>query len=802
MTNEDENIVLEESNLSESENELTMVQFQCSKTLSLDSEVSQYSNIALTCNSNSQSSISEHLDISGFDPKWVTFIGKFDTGFNKDWFTVNRKPWLIYYPNHEYPLLSKYACRWCQKYASSVTKSVKHLSDLSKPDGFRANSLDENARKLLNHERGVHKLIYENLIKKQKITMSEYVGETKNRRDILLNKKYEVTARVMMTVYTTVFKDMSLQAHEALIKLQKIHGLNMGIHHFEHTSATRMMKAMSKDFHATLVQHLSNEKIGPISIILDSSVDNSGENKLIVYIRALENNSPKLYFYRLLLIEGSETAEALFELLKKALIEDKLEESIRKNLVGFGSDGASVMLGRKSGLAQRFKTYVNGPLYVIHCMAHRLHLASRKIFEEIELKNFENLVNKVYAFYSRSAKKLSSLRTTAEALEVKFYKLDYIHEIRWISSEYIALQKLYKNWESIIVNMENVQSEASDFDEESKQKARSFLISMKSPRFFTTLIFLLDGLERLHLFSKVLQEKLGVVIGKEVDRSSLLQSIKNLRNNDGTYVTIFLTEARCFKDLSWKKCLKRDLEISDIKVRFKDIVLEAPAISVRGASSYKFLSLEKLKRLFTDIITQELESYFPEGELQMFNALEPNKLPISKSDAIDFEKLSILQMNNFFKFGESESILQQWAQLLLKLTDDQKELCDWKSVMDIPKFWQHFLNKESLNWNAEMKKLVQTSLVIPIGSADAERGFAIMNNLKTSQRSRLDHNTLEAALRLKINGPPLEKFDSLHYAVNWINKHNGMRSDDPSLRGKQRPDDYDDKKYFDRSQLF
>lgn len=180
-------------------------------------------------------------------------------------------------------------------------------------------------------------------------------------------------------------------------------------------------------------------------------------------------------------------------------------------------------------------------------MAHRLHLACRKIFEHKELKNFETFMNKMYSFYSRSAKKLSSLRFTAEALGVKYYKLDYVREIRWISSEYTALQKIYKNRKTLIVNMESIQNEASDFDEDSKQKAKNFADTLKTPWFFTTLIFLLDGLERLHLFSKTLQEKIGVPIGKELDRNSLIQSILNLHNNDGTYVTTFMNEAKCFK---------------------------------------------------------------------------------------------------------------------------------------------------------------------------------------------------------------------------------------------------------------
>jgi len=46
--------------------------------------------------------------------------------------------------------------------------------------------------------------------------------------------------------------------------------------------------------------------------------------------------------------------------------------------------------------------------------------------EEPELKLFEEIVNEIYSFYSKSAKKMSTFRTTADALDVAFYRLNKI----------------------------------------------------------------------------------------------------------------------------------------------------------------------------------------------------------------------------------------------------------------------------------------------------------------------------------------------------------------------------------------
>ena len=92
----------------------------------------------------------------------------------------------------------------------------------------------------------------------------------------------------------------------------------------------------------------------------------------------MENNKPKVYFYRLLEIEGSETSDALFQMLYSAFEEDKINNTIQENLAGFASDEASVMIGHRSGLLTKIKNFAKNPVFGVTCMAHRLHLAARK----------------------------------------------------------------------------------------------------------------------------------------------------------------------------------------------------------------------------------------------------------------------------------------------------------------------------------------------------------------------------------------------------------------------------------------
>ena len=56
-------------------------------------------------------------------------------------------------------------------------------------------------------------------------------------------------------------------------------------------------------------------------------------------------------------------------------------------VIGFGSDGASIMTGKKNGVATRFKK-VAPHMIAVHCMAHWLNLCSSKSADSVPyLKN-------------------------------------------------------------------------------------------------------------------------------------------------------------------------------------------------------------------------------------------------------------------------------------------------------------------------------------------------------------------------------------------------------------------------------
>ena len=105
--------------------------------------------------------------------------------------------------------------------------------------------------------------------------------------------------------------------------------------------------------------------------MVDESTDISVTKQLVLYGRYVsESGEPRSTFLRIVdLVDG--TAERIEEAIRAYMTDKQLTFS---RLMGFGSDGASVMTGRRAGVGTRL--YRSNPyLIAIHCVAHRLALA-------------------------------------------------------------------------------------------------------------------------------------------------------------------------------------------------------------------------------------------------------------------------------------------------------------------------------------------------------------------------------------------------------------------------------------------
>lgn len=107
-----------------------------------------------------------------------------------------------------------------------------------------------------------------------------------------------------------------------------------------------------------------------VGILIDETTNVSVEKMLTTYLTLEDKGEPETVFIGNYEIPY-DTAECIAAKIKKLLSGRGVSMA---QVVGFGSDGANVMVGRKAGVAQLLR---DCPLLVnIHCGAHRMALAA------------------------------------------------------------------------------------------------------------------------------------------------------------------------------------------------------------------------------------------------------------------------------------------------------------------------------------------------------------------------------------------------------------------------------------------
>jgi hypothetical protein len=177
-----------------------------------------------------------------------------------------------------------------------------------------------------------------------------------------------------------------------------------------------------------------------------------------------------------------------------------------------------------------------------------------------------------------------------------------------------------------------------------------------------------------------------------------------------------------------------------------------------------------------------------QGSLEMFEVLNPLKLPPKASVTSDYAE-RIAQLAERFGFdGAATSV--EYAHLLHTLIEDHFDSYRTHASTDTPiNFWSYFLNFNSIYWDDNIRQLVTIALCLPIGTADAERGFSILKNT-LEHRPRLTADHLQSILFIRINGPSVHKFDPTSYTRYWLQTGH-MHSDDTSGQTQKKASERD-----------
>lgn len=525
--------------------------------------------------------------------------------------------------------------------------------------------------------------------------------------------------------------------------MQKLNGIEIGCGLHSKKTAMEIIDHVSNEMKKRIVKQIL-EVNGKLSILIDESTSLGSKSTLIVYLKCETSKEDPPHFLFLDLVElSNQTSEAVAMSLLDCLRKHGFnEEYLQQNLVAFASDGASVMLGKKSGVAEMLlKKFPN--LLVWHCMNHRLELALSDAIDEVGAVNhFQIFMDKLHSTYSKSTKNQRELAECAKDLDIEINKIGKVLGTRWVASSFRAVtavwfgySALYKHFELAKVDKKRSSTERAMYSGLSKK--------LSSTEFLLDLAIMYDILAELSMLSEALQSQETTVIyaDKLIRRS--IQFFEVMREKPGT------------KTLEAKIAIKDgQFGVVPLKENRKNPTINHQKLVSSVINNLRVRMFTTISSHESRVSTTSLHQTTYSSLLDELKVLEPDQWPSDKP--MGFGEAEMENLCKRFKLGVG-AIKNSYRDFL-------------ENPKKIPK---------------PLTALFNCTKLIPCSTADCERGFSLMNLIITPTRTRLTVEHVSSLMFVNLHGPNLRDWDPEPYVKTWLRKH--RTADDTRTRLAKPP---------------
>jgi hypothetical protein len=496
-------------------------------------------------------------------------------------------------------------------------------------------------------------------------------------------------------------------------------------------SALDFLDSITSIIKKSLFEELNSSDYWSIMIDETNSIDN---NKYLAIVgKYIVNNIPYLRYLGMINLKST-TAENIYNQILSFCISNEI--SYHK-IIHFGSDGASNMIGNKTGVATRLKK-INPFMSSIHCISHRLHLAGKDASDEIEyFQEYEKVLRSLYSYFSKSHKRQNLLKLMQEINNEPTLKVLKLCDTRWLSLSN-SVHNLHQIMNSVV---DALNDDILEGDEHA-----SILFGQLDHDFITATMFLAD-------LTNILKKSIKIF---QLDNLTLSQYKPKINATIKEITEAFIGDGEV--PPSYGIIFKNYLERNSCPV----------------PSFVKDYSLAMIRAI---------NDRFPDSELfSSFKIFNPNELPDNENDLDLYGKEEIEFLEEFYgnikqmdgeeyEIVEKGKLIEEWSSLKFYLQSCKN------MEMNFIELWKHIFDTDDdfpFNYPNSMI-IVKIALLIPFSNAHIERIFSDMKLIKNKLRNKMNINTLNNHLMILLNGPDIQNFDFEKAYEHWENKKGRRR---------------------------
>ncbi|KAJ8042608.1 hypothetical protein HOLleu_09403 [Holothuria leucospilota] len=556
------------------------------------------------------------------------------------------------------------------------------------------------------------------------------------------------------TAYFVAKEGLSFSKFPQLCSLQACNGLDLGSTYINDNGAATFIKAIGQHMNTEIQSEVENSEY--FSVMSDGSTDVAHLEQELIYIRYLDGNATVRNKFVSIVELDDATAVGIQKGIHSGLSEigQETKEIRAAKMVSVCFDGASVMMGAKGGVATLEKKDVPR-LVEIHCVAHRLELAVLDALKSNSyLKEVEDIIEEVYKLYHYSPKKRRELKELSTVMDEALSQYGSISTIRWLASRSRAAETLLKNFPATITHMEQMVEIGKATE---KPKCKGLLKKMKTVKFVKYLHFVLDFTKQLSILSQQFQKEHSLII-------DVMEELET--------ATLHLTE---FKLASGPKVCEFENTYDEEHKTYRGITLsdtqqphrnEPLAEAVPTSSEFCKIIDDTL-----ECIGKRFENFSRTTPLSILkhSTYASGRLPLKSSNFLHTGEQTLWNWYIFMdcllaKLMEADNVYRQWLKLKTRISHLRGG--------NMRRIYEDVAKCSDLG---VISQLVKILLVIPSNTALCERGFSACNHLKTKLRNPLMNESLNALLRIVLNGPAMVDFEPEPSLEHWLNSGKGMR---------------------------